>query len=93
MLSRKDSKAASPRFGQGGPDAQDYGASQDYPIGNRATCYRSASVALAFFVGCYSHFDQVGLSLGSRYVMDVNRISVHHSRIGKIDRLKAVLNA
>jgi CubicO group peptidase (beta-lactamase class C family) len=51
--------AAKPRFTQGGPDAEDYGASAGYPIGDRATCYRGASVALAFFVGCYSHFDEV----------------------------------
>ena len=47
------------RFAAGGPDAEDYGASGGYPIGDRATCYRGSSVALAFFVGCYSHFDQV----------------------------------
>ena len=46
------SAAASPRFAQGGPDAEDYGASSGYPVGDRATCSR-------FRVGCYSHFDQV----------------------------------
>ena len=50
--------ARQPRFAQGGPDAEDYGASRGYPIGDRATCL-SGSVNLAFFVGCYSHFDQV----------------------------------
>jgi len=44
-------------FAQGGPDAEDYGASKHYPIGDRETCRGSAN--LAFFVGCYSHFDQV----------------------------------
>ena len=52
------SAAARPRFTQGGPDAEDYGASRGYPIGDRATCLRG-SVSVAFFVGCYSHFDQV----------------------------------
>jgi CubicO group peptidase (beta-lactamase class C family) len=52
------SAAARPQFTQGGPDAEDYGASRGYPIGDRATCLRR-SVSLAFFVGCYSHFDQV----------------------------------
>ena len=45
------------RFAQGGPEAEDYGASSGYPIGDRETCRGSAN--LAFFVGCYSHFDQV----------------------------------
>lgn len=52
------SAAAGPRFAQGGPDAEDYGASQGYPIGDRATCLRG-SENLAFFIGCHSHFDQV----------------------------------
>jgi CubicO group peptidase (beta-lactamase class C family) len=43
-----------PRFTQGGPDAEDYGASRGYPIGDRGTCSRPA-----FLVGCHSHFDQV----------------------------------
>ena len=48
------SAAAGPRFAQGGPDAEDYGASKGYPVGDRATCSRPA-----FLVGCHSHFDQV----------------------------------
>ena len=48
------SAAAGPRFAQGGPDAEDYGASAGYPIGDRETCSRPA-----FLVGCHSHFDQV----------------------------------
>jgi CubicO group peptidase (beta-lactamase class C family) len=48
------SAAAEPRFAQGGPDAQDYGASRGYPLGDRETCSR-----LAFLVGCHSHFDEV----------------------------------
>ncbi|MGH7794322.1 MAG: serine hydrolase domain-containing protein [Candidatus Binatia bacterium] len=51
------SHAAGPRFAQGGPDAEDYGASKRYPVGDRETCRGSAN--LAFFVGCYSHLDQV----------------------------------
>ena len=31
------SAAAGPRFAQGGPDAEDYGASAGYPIGDRET--------------------------------------------------------
>jgi CubicO group peptidase (beta-lactamase class C family) len=48
------SAAAGPRFAQGGPDAEDYGASAGYPIGDRGTCSRTS-----FLVGCQSHFDQV----------------------------------
>jgi CubicO group peptidase (beta-lactamase class C family) len=48
------SKTVMPRFAQGGPDAEDYGASSGYPVGDRATCSRPA-----FLVGCHSHFDQV----------------------------------
>ena len=46
--------AASPRFSQGGPDAEEYGASQGYPVGDRGTCSRPV-----FLVGCHSHLDQV----------------------------------
>ena len=46
--------AASPRFSQGGPDAEEYGASEGYPIGDRPTCSRPV-----FLVGCHSHLDQV----------------------------------
>jgi CubicO group peptidase (beta-lactamase class C family) len=48
------SAAAGPRFAPGGPDAEDYGASRGYPIGDRETCSR-----LVFLVGCHSHLDQV----------------------------------
>ena len=50
----ENSAAAGPRFAQGGPDAEEYGASQSYPIGDRVTCSRPV-----FRVGCHSHFDQV----------------------------------
>jgi CubicO group peptidase (beta-lactamase class C family) len=43
-----------PRFAQGGPDAEEYGANAGYPVGDRTTCPRPA-----FRVGCHSHFDQV----------------------------------
>jgi CubicO group peptidase (beta-lactamase class C family) len=46
--------STAPRASSGGPDAEDYGASDGYPIGDRTTCSRPA-----FFVGCYSHLDQV----------------------------------
>jgi CubicO group peptidase (beta-lactamase class C family) len=48
------SAVVGPRFGEGGPDAEDYGASAGYPVGDRGTCPRPA-----FLVGCHSHFDQV----------------------------------
>lgn len=50
----EQSSAAEPRFAQGGPDAEEYGASQGYPIGDQTTCSQPA-----FRVGCHSHFDQV----------------------------------
>ena len=48
------SGTAGPRFAQGGPDAEDYGASDGYPIGARGACQR-----IVFLIGCQSHFDQV----------------------------------
>jgi CubicO group peptidase (beta-lactamase class C family) len=48
------SAAAGPRFAQGGPDAEEYGANASYPVGDRTTCPRPA-----FRVGCHSHFDQI----------------------------------
>ena len=50
----KPSQAAKPRFAEGGPDAEDYGASQGYPIGDRATFNR-----IPFLVGSHSHLDQI----------------------------------
>jgi CubicO group peptidase (beta-lactamase class C family) len=50
----EQSGTAGPRFAQGGPDAEEYGASDGYPIGARGACQR-----VAFLVGCQSHFDQV----------------------------------
>ena len=48
------SAAAGPRFAQGGPDAEEYGANAGYPVGDRTSCSRPDHR-----VGCYSHFDQV----------------------------------
>jgi CubicO group peptidase (beta-lactamase class C family) len=45
---------SAPRFASGGPDAEDYGASDGYPIGNRSTFFRAP-----FLVGSFSHLDQV----------------------------------
>ena len=50
----KPLQAAKPRFAEGGPDAEDYGASQGYPIGDRATFNR-----IPFLVGSHSHLDQI----------------------------------
>ena len=43
-----------PRFAPSGPDAEAYGASDGYPIGDRSTYFRTP-----FLVGSYSHLDQV----------------------------------
>jgi CubicO group peptidase (beta-lactamase class C family) len=45
---------SAPRFAEGGPDAEDYGASNGYPIGDRSTFFRTP-----FLVGSHSHLDQV----------------------------------
>jgi hypothetical protein len=52
--SSAEPSAAGPRFAQGGPDAEEYGANAGYPVGDRTTCPRAA-----FRVGCHSHCDQV----------------------------------
>jgi len=46
--------SSAPRFAPGGPDAEDYGASDGYPIGDRSTFWSTP-----FLVGSSSHFDQV----------------------------------
>jgi CubicO group peptidase (beta-lactamase class C family) len=43
-----------PRSAAGGPDAQEYGASDGYPVGDRSTYFR-----VPFLVGSHSHLDQV----------------------------------
>ena len=48
------SAPSAPRFAAGGPDAQDYGASEGYPVGDRSTFFR-----VPFLVGSHSHLDQI----------------------------------
>jgi CubicO group peptidase (beta-lactamase class C family) len=54
VSSPAEQSAAGPRFAQGGPDAEDYGASQGYAIGDRATFNR-----IPFLVGSHSQLDQI----------------------------------
>jgi CubicO group peptidase (beta-lactamase class C family) len=46
--------AASPRFAPSGPDAEDYGAAQGYPMGERTTFF-----TVPFLVGSHSQLDQL----------------------------------
>jgi CubicO group peptidase (beta-lactamase class C family) len=46
--------AASPRFSPSGADADDYGAAQAFPTGDRTTFF-----SLPFLVGSHSHLDQL----------------------------------
>src|SRR6266446_7578727 len=46
--------APAPRFAPSGPDAEDYGASDGHPTGDRTTFFR-----IPFLVGSHSHLDQV----------------------------------
>jgi len=48
------STAAGPRFEQGGPDADEFGAREGYPVGNRDTFFR-----VPFLVGSQSHQDEI----------------------------------
>ena len=43
-----------PRLAAGGPDAEDYGASQGYPLGDRTNWYQ-----IPHRVGSFSHLDQI----------------------------------
>jgi CubicO group peptidase (beta-lactamase class C family) len=52
--SAEPSAPSAPRFAAGGPDAEDYGASEGYPIGDRSTFFR-----IPFLVGSQSHLDQI----------------------------------
>jgi len=52
--SADQSDSSAPRFAQGGPDAEDYGASNSYPSGDRSTFFR-----IPFLVGSHSHLDQI----------------------------------
>ena len=48
---------ATPVFSDTGPNADDYGASEGYPVGNA-----TVTGQMRYFVGTYSHFDQVVLA-------------------------------
>ena len=48
------SASSGPRFAAGGPDAEEYGATQGYPIGDRSTFFQ-----IPFLVGSHSHLDEV----------------------------------
>jgi CubicO group peptidase (beta-lactamase class C family) len=48
------SGGAAPRFAKDGPDADEYGARNGYPTGDRSTFWQ-----LPFLVGSHSHLDQV----------------------------------
>jgi CubicO group peptidase (beta-lactamase class C family) len=48
------SAGSAPRFAASGPDAEEYGAGDGYPIGDRSTFFE-----IPFLVGSYSHLDQV----------------------------------
>jgi len=48
------SSAPGPRFSQGGPDADEQGAREGYPVGDRSTFFR-----LPFLVGSQSHQDEI----------------------------------
>jgi hypothetical protein len=52
--SADQSDSAAPRFAQGGPDAEEHGASKGYPIGDRSSFFR-----IPFLVGSQSHLDQI----------------------------------
>jgi hypothetical protein len=52
--SPEPSAPSAPRFAAGGPDAEDYGANNGYPIGDRSTFFR-----IPFLVGSQSRFDQI----------------------------------
>ena len=48
------SPGPAPRFDQSGPDADEFGASQGYPVGDRNTFFR-----VPFLVGSQSHQDEI----------------------------------
>ena len=52
--SAEPSAPSATRFAAGGPDTEDYGASEGYPIGDRSTFFR-----IPFLVGSHSHLDQI----------------------------------
>jgi CubicO group peptidase (beta-lactamase class C family) len=52
--SAEPSVPSAPRFAAGGPDSEDYGASDGYPIGDRSSFFQ-----IPFLVGSHSHLDQI----------------------------------
>ena len=52
--SSERSACAAPRFAETGPNAEDYGASKGYPIGDRSNWFQPSSL-----VGSHSHHDQI----------------------------------
>src|SRR5262249_37315728 len=48
------SAVSGPRFEPGGPDADEFGAREGYPVGNRDTFFR-----VPFLVGSQSHQDEI----------------------------------
>src|SRR5215470_3908384 len=50
----RQSTAAGPRFDQSGPDADEFGAREGYPVGDRNTFFR-----VPFLVGSQSHQDEI----------------------------------
>jgi CubicO group peptidase (beta-lactamase class C family) len=50
----ESSASSAPRFEVDGPNAEEYGAREGYPIGDRSTWYR-----IPFLVGSHSHLDQI----------------------------------
>lgn len=48
------SAGSAPRFAASGPDGEEYGAKDGYPIGDRSTFFQ-----IPFLVGSHSHLDRV----------------------------------
>ena len=61
--------ASAPRFGQDGPDAEAYGASRGYPIGDRTSFFR-----IPFLVGSHSHLDEIFQSRPIRRATTTSRL-------------------
>src|ERR1700761_8926844 len=51
---RAETSPCGPSFSETGPDAEAYGAAQDYPVGTRFNFRRQSRL-----VGSYSHYDQI----------------------------------
>ena len=61
--------ASAPHFGQDGPDAEAYGASRGYPIGDRTSFFR-----IPFLVGSHSHLDEIFQSRPIRRATTTSRL-------------------